>query len=485
MRYGTGCPDVENLPHAQSETRPTSLFGPDIAGLRTSHIFQSMGRDTILRKQWAERRSESTPKRPNDPRSPFERDGSRLMHASAFRRLQGKTQVLGLGEGDFHRTRLTHSLEVAQVARGLVTHLQEGSHGCECLPSLPLIEAIALGHDIGHPPYGHSGEIALNYVMRDYGGFEGNAHSLRLLGRLEPYKNDYGLDLTRRTLLGVLKYPAPYSDTRRSEWPDTPTSPNEMKRDDWTPPKCYFDADQEIVDWLLDPLSAEDRETFQSLKKKPSPTENGKTRYKSLDATIMDAADDIAYGVHDLEDAIKLRLVHQSELLAALEDHFDASWGKSVGISDLETLVGQLFSTSTRKQAVGKLVHAFVLSTDLERRGTFASPLLDWEARLQEPARDFLDALDEHKTKSVIKQATTQQMEYRGRLLIVRLFNALASDPENLLKSWYAKRYKEADSEADAHRAICDYVAGMTDEYATEVYERLYVPRNGRVSAAR
>ncbi|MCS3940342.1 dGTPase [Salinibacter ruber] len=445
-------------------------------------------KDFDLEEKWTHRRSGGAPDRPEDPRSPYERDRSRLMHTSGFRRLQGKTQVLGVEESDFHRTRLTHSMEVAQIARGLVHILKERYPDNQHIPSYSLIEATALGHDIGHPPHGHSGEIALNYVMRDHGGFEGNAQTLRLLGRQELYSDDYGLDLTRRALLGVLKYPASYSRVRQRKWPDPPSSPSELKRDNWTPPKCYFDEDQEIVDWILDPLPIEDREAFQSLSKTPSADGNGETQHKSLDASIMDVADDVAYGVHDLEDAIKLDLIEEQDLREKIEETLDPDWAKTVGISDPGTLAENLSRTSSRKQAVGKLVHAFLQSTRLDKKDTFDSPLLDLTVHMEEPARDFLNALDDLKVEKVIGRATTQQMEYRGRLLIVRLFEALASDPERLLKSWYREQYgrhEEAGDDRAAQRVICDYIAGMTDEYATEVYERLYTPGSGRVSAAR
>jgi len=441
-----------------------------------------------LGPEWTERRSGSAPERPGDTRSPYDRDYSRLLHSSAFRRLQGKTQVLGIEESDFHRTRLTHSMEVAQIGRGLVQVLGGRFPECEVLPPVPLIEAISLGHDIGHPPHGHSGEIALNYMMRNFGGFEGNAQSLRLLSRQEPYSDAYGLDLTRRTLLGILKYPAPHGRVSRTEQPQPPEHPRRMNRDNWEPPKCYFDEDQEIVSWILDPLGAGDREAFQSLRRGPSSTENGKTAYKSLDASIMDIADDIAYGVHDLEDAIKLDLISEEDLMGTLEENTDPQWSRQVDLSEPEDLAGRLADTGTRKKAVGELVHAFILSVRLERQEQFGSPLLDWTAALTEPAENLLEALDDLKIDRVIKKATAQQMEYRGRLLIMRLFDALSSDPKDLLKSWQRDQYKshnEAGDKQAAHRVICDYIAGMTDEYATEVYERLFVPHSGRVSAAR
>ncbi|WP_462158915.1 dGTP triphosphohydrolase [Pseudoalteromonas sp. GB56] len=154
--------------------------------------------------------------RPSDVRDEYDRDEARLIHSAAFRRLQSKTQVLGLGESDFYRTRLTHSMEVAQIGRGIVQYLAktpefEAFHND--LPNTSLITAICLAHDIGHPPFGHGGEVALNYCMREHGGFEGNGQTLRILGHLDKYTLEHGLNPTRRMLLGVLKYPLPYLKT--------------------------------------------------------------------------------------------------------------------------------------------------------------------------------------------------------------------------------------------------------------------------------
>ena len=154
--------------------------------------------------KWTERMSPILTKIDRDD---YSRDRARIIHSAFFRRLQNKTQVLGLGESDFYRTRLTHSVEVAQVASGIVETLKKSSKDAEqieLLPSLELIEAIALAHDIGHPPFGHGGEVALNYSMRGHGGFEGNGQTLRICTKLGEYSDTNGLNLTRRTLLGVL-----------------------------------------------------------------------------------------------------------------------------------------------------------------------------------------------------------------------------------------------------------------------------------------
>jgi dGTPase len=168
---------------------------------------------------WESRR-ENWSQKSNDARSSYDTDYARIIHSASFRRLQGKTQILSLGDSDFYRTRLTHSLEVAQIAYGLVRQLEKdcASHPvADKFPVQNLVQSISLTHDLGHPPFGHGGEIALNYCMREYGGFEGNAQTLRILTRLEKFSESAGSNLTRRTLLGILKYPAKYSKVRNSD----------------------------------------------------------------------------------------------------------------------------------------------------------------------------------------------------------------------------------------------------------------------------
>ncbi|WP_277977019.1 dGTP triphosphohydrolase [Pantoea endophytica] len=163
---------------------------------------------------WDERRG-SNNTHEEEIRSEAQRDLSRLIHSSTFRRLQSKTQVLGLDESYFYRTQLTHSMEVAQIGSGLLAKLRikyEDKEEEQFLPDIDLMQAFCLAHDIGHPPFGHGGEAALNYFMHDYGGFEGNGQTLRILLRQDKYTQEDGLYPTRRLLLGVLKYPVKYSE---------------------------------------------------------------------------------------------------------------------------------------------------------------------------------------------------------------------------------------------------------------------------------
>jgi dGTPase len=263
--------------------------------------------------------------KPFDARSPGDVDYGRVIHSASFRRLQGKTQILNLGDSDFYRNRLTHSLEVMQIAGGLakqLVHNQPHHDANQYIPEQPMMHAIAGTHDLGHPPFGHGGEVALNYCMRDDGGFEGNGQTLRILSKLEKFSDGGGSNLTRETLLGVLKYPIPYSkalnpaaskfDSKlRPKMLDGTSGTPILDRDSAKPPKCYLDCEQDVIDWMLSSLSPSDRDLLQSFDLKEN--EHQSARHKSFACSIMDLADDISYGVHDLEDVLALRLVTREQ----------------------------------------------------------------------------------------------------------------------------------------------------------------------------
>ncbi|MES2354025.1 MAG: anti-phage deoxyguanosine triphosphatase [Pseudomonadota bacterium] len=418
---------------------------------------------------WDKRRSGANPKHKQDSRDEPERDVARLIHSAAFRRLQGKTQILGIGESDFHRTRLTHSMEVAQIGRGIVCHLikKDDPAIVNDLPSQNTIVAICLAHDLGHPPFGHGGETALNCLMSNAGGFEGNAQTLRLLTKEEAHTENYGLDLTRRTLLGILKYPVNYSKVNKKQ----------KQTESWKPPKCYYDCEQDVVNWIIEPFSNKDRKAFQKFKP-PSDDEHGKPTEKSLDASIMELADDIAYGVHDLEDAIHLEMISVHDW-DRTDPTINKEWEKEYGLENLRI---DLFSgeSSKRKRAVGAMVNALISSTVL-KECDFKEPKLKRLIVLKKEARDFLNDLQGLVREVVIDSAAVQTLEYRGQQIIKKLFEAFISDPKRLLKRNFSQKWQEADCDFDKARIICDYLSGMTDEYATRMFERLFVPRQGTV----
>lgn len=424
---------------------------------------------------WTQRRSGQTHQRGNqDHRDPYERDSNRAIHCPAFRRLQRKTQILGPNEGDFHRTRLTHSLEVASIGRSIVrnlaTNLPNSLSGL--LPSDDLISVISLLHDIGHPPFGHGGEVALNYMMRHHGGFEGNGQTLRLLTKLEDSYGTNGLDLTRRTLLGILKYPVNHSKALATSSP--PLSSNKMLRiNDWLPPKAYFDCEQPEVNWLLLPFNEHDRTLFQTLATPPQEKKHGKAAYHSFDCSIMDIADDIAYGVHDLEDAIHLNLI--------IRDQVDnQAFRELLNATSLEkrtTLLDLLFSKngSQRKQAIGELVNYFITSTHTCITDEhFEDPLLRHNIALLPIAADLLQSMMNCVHQYVIDSQRARILEYGGQTILLHLFEAISSNPTSLLDKKNRELFEQSENEHLAFRVICDYVANMTDEYAHRLHERMF-----------
>jgi len=404
---------------------------------------------------WLERRSEmfNNPGRGFNSTghdSQFQRDRARIIHSASFRSLQSKTQVLGLGESDFYRTRLTHSLEVAQVGSGICEWLRdqsENSAHIDLIPSFSLIEAVCLAHDIGHSPFGHGGEVAMNTMMKDYGGFEANGQTLRILARLGEYSPNCGLDLTRRTMLGTIKYPAVYSDVCNYIPVE---SENPLNIDHWSPPKCIYDAELDVLEWLIDPFSSGDKEKFLSLDRtRPG---HARTQYKTLDTSIMELADDIAYGVHDLEDALALGLVDYGE------------WDENV-VSVLTSLDSNpvndrmdefnklLFSNSAkdRKHAISRLVGYLIRSIRLRTLDEFEAKLLRLQVDMEGMAYKILLLIKDFVMRHVIFKPELQMLQYKGQRVIIRLFEIFAANPNRLLPSAVFQQYEQY-----GHRAIAD-----------------------------
>lgn len=418
---------------------------------------------------WTQRRSgQIHPRDPHDHRDPYERDRTRVIHCPAFRRLQGKTQILGTDEGDFHRTRLTHSLEVASIGCSIVRHCMRNTDIEACLPTEDLMTVICLLHDIGHPPFGHGGEVALNYMMHQHGGFEGNAQTLRVVTQLENSYGEHGLDLTRRALLGLLKYPVPWSRAARTHWPES----SSLRMNDWTPPKAYFDSEADVVSWLLLPFEPMEREAFQQFLVAPNAHSHGRAAYHDIDCSIMDLADDIAYGVHDLEDAIHLRLILRHHLdTPRFQDLLQASALAQYGIVD------KLFdpTLAVRKKAIGHLVNYFITHLEIKlTEGPFQHALLTHTAQLTPDARALLDYLMQSIHQHVIDSQEARTFEYGGQKVVQRLFEAFSSNPHRLLDAKRRVLFFDAGSESEALRVVCDYIASMTDDYAYRMHERLF-----------
>ncbi|TPH14021.1 anti-phage deoxyguanosine triphosphatase [Litorilituus lipolyticus] len=433
---------------------------------------------------WLERRLKKVSKRQLDHRDPFQRDRARVLHSASFRRLQSKTQVMGSRQGDFFRTRLTHSLEAAQIGSGITAQLRcKYPELCQALfpASDSLIETICLAHDIGHPPFGHGGEVALNYMMREHGGFEGNGQTLRIVARLETFSEHFGMNLSRRTLLGLMKYPQLIDNLHHEQALPSVANFRQLKASDWHPPKGLFKDDIDIIEWVLAPLNMQDKALFQQIKPPGKANQHHKTRFKSLDCSIMELADDIAYGIHDLEDAIVTRTVNQSDFEQQVIQHLLAIDDPWVNKFSLE-LTEKLFSDEHHKQkdAIGGLVNYLITAiriSDLNERDdvSFSEPLLRYNATLPNPMAVVLKIFKDFVYHYVIKQTNIQRSEYCGQQIVMELFEALSSDPIRLLPINSAKRWQTAvDNKQNAHRIIADYIAGMTDDYATRLYQSLF-----------
>ncbi|MGR5554807.1 anti-phage deoxyguanosine triphosphatase [Vibrio fortis] len=432
----------------------------------------------LLAEQWKARNDDEHKIRRDDHRSPFQRDRARVLHSAAFRRLQAKTQVHGTAINDFHRTRLTHSLEAAQLGTGIVAQLKKKQPEFrELLPSDSLIDSLCLAHDIGHPPYGHGGEVALNYMMRDHGGFEGNAQTFRIVTQLEPYTEHHGMNLSRRTLLGLIKYPSLISKVKAASMPEPVKHQRQLRAKDWMPAKGIYDHDKALFEWVLAPLSEHDQALIQQPRKSHvEPFEHNKTKFKSLDCSIMELADDIAYGVHDLEDAIVLGSVTKAQWM-------ESAYPRLLEANDpwvthhLDSITEMLFSGEQyrRKDAIGGIVNALLTSISIKPvDASFENPLLSHNAYLEPSMDSTLDKLKHFVSEFVIQVPEVQVIEYKGQQIIMDMFEAFSADPERLLPLAIKKQWQSHTEECRKMRVIADYISSMTDDLAQKMHQQLF-----------
>jgi dGTPase len=409
------------------------------------------------------------PKR--ETRSPFERDRARVLHSSALRRLAAKTQVMEAGTGDFPRTRLTHSLECAQIGRELGRALGADPD---------LVEAACLAHDLGHPPFGHNGELALAELARPCGGFEGNAQSLRLLTWLEAKVlgpgRSAGLNLTRATLDATLKYPwiAPTADGGASTASE--------------PVKCgAYPADAEVFDWIRD----------------------GAPARPCLEAQIMDWADDVAYSVHDLEDGLHAEHIVLGELhdrtqrraLAKLAaETYASDLAEPAGPDELAAVLDELLaldfwprsfdggprSLAALKNLTSELIGRFCLAAEQAtcasyRPETVAAPgpgrtgRTRYAVDLVVPRRQRLECalLKAVTAHYVMSRPGTPERQARQRELIAELAAAVEAGAPGTLDPALRPAFQAADSPARRLRVVVDQIASLTDTSAVAWHRRL------------
>ncbi|SFX07756.1 dGTPase [Thermoactinomyces sp. DSM 45891] len=426
--------------------------------------------NTCYRTSDYERRGPSRMSSISDARDPFEKDYGRIVHSSAFRRLQAKTQVIGLDVGDIHRTRLTHSMEVAQIARGIVIHLNENHAVFQEKQSLDasLVEAAALAHDLGHPPFGHHGEYALHECMKPYGGFEGNAQTFRILTRLEGDKK-LGLNPTRGLLMSILKYPILLNKAMADA-----TDPAQTQH----PPKASaYQSDKEAFEWMLAPLTTEERAYLTRTKEQP----NGylKTVHKPLECSIIELADDIAYATHDLEDAINLGFLRVEELVDLVQVFLKYNKEPALhqAISDLKQLESDRDSLKYQLNRVfGAIISTFIHSLEVHQFfSADQAPSMRISHTVLMPAdlQLILQRFSQVVMERVIYSQKVQMVAFKGQRMIHQLFEAMMNN-HLLLSENDRILYQQVSADSDRARVVCDYIAGMTDSFATKMHARLF-----------
>ncbi len=387
-------------------------------------------------------------------RTPFQRDRARVLHSSALRRLGAKTQVLGAGADDFVRTRLTHSLEVAQVGRDIGAEL-----GCD--PDV--VDAACLSHDLGHPPFGHNGERVLDAIAADFGGFEGNAQTLRLLTRLEPKifgeNRPYGLNLTRACVDAAIKYP-----WRRGEGP----RPN-------SPKFGAYDDDMDVFTWAR---------------------EGAPGQRKCFEAQVMDISDDIAYSVHDVEDAVTRRTLNLDGLSDPMEraaalyvvqdwytphDEIEAL-DEALTRLEAEPYWMRSFPTSVRSaaalkdmtsQLIGRFTRSVITATQ-EAHGPGALTRFTGEVVVPEETRLEIAVLKGLAAAYVMSSADQQPVYEEQEEILRDLYARLWTTGRAHLSPLFAELWENAADDNARKRVIIDQIASFTDVTARRLHEALY-----------
>jgi dGTPase len=345
----------------------------------------------------------------DDYRTCYQRDRDRIIHSTAFRRLEYKTQVFVNHEGDYYRTRLTHTIEVLQISRSIARCLKLNED---------LVETLALAHDIGHTPFGHSGEDALRGLMKGHGGFEHNSHGLRVVDVLENrYPGFRGLNLTYEVRESILKHRTSYDN--------------------------------------------------------PAPGDFDPDALPLLEAQVVDAADSIAYDNHDLDDALKAELITPEDL----EDV--ALWREAR--SSAEKVCGALTPLHVRTQAIRHLIHREVVDLLTASSRTLAEAGVGDVTGVRQAGRaliHFSPGLEKKKrglqaflAERVYRHYRVVRMTTKARRFVEDLFNAYVENPDQL-----PPEHKEWTGEAGLHRGVCDYIAGMTDRYAQQEHMKLFNP---------
>jgi dGTPase len=406
--------------------------------------------------------TQAGPRKP-DYRSPFQIDRDRIIHAHAFRKLQSKTQVFLSGEYDFYRTRLTHSMEVAQIGRSICHFLrvQGGALSDDFYIDSDLVEAVCLAHDLGHPPFGHSGERTLQELMVRWGGFEGNAQTLHLLTETI-YENEAGvrgMQATRALLDGVLKYKKLFS-----EFPKPPQN------------HFLYDPQKQVRAFVLGgaaiPAGLHAGEKLNALK--------------SVECQIMDWADDAAYSLNDIVDGVKAGFLTLDRIEA---------WAANEAIdAERQRLLDQLFQAMRAdrlENVFSQKIGNFITSCRLRERDNFMAKKTN-RYRLElvvSPEAERAALFFKKMANDIIFESPQlQQMEHKARKVLFDLWDSCwrnyVEKPTrviNILPPRVGRLIAAEKTHAGKARQICDWLAGLTDGMIVRTYQRLFDPQFGSI----
>jgi dGTPase len=429
-----------------------------------------------------ERRYPETSRSGRDHRHATERDRDRILHSAAFRRLQGKTQVFGIGQADFYRTRLTHSIEAAQIARAIAHNLCEEHPELKRCVTPELAEAVALAHDLGHPPFGHTGEQTLDACMREVSRkagldgkdclrFEGNAQTFHILVAAEPKSPAYpGLNLTRATLTGVMKYPFEQNEDAG---------------------KFIFTSDTPAAQWTLN--LGEGLAKARSGGHRPQP----KT---AIVCQIMNWADDCAYSVHDVEDALQAQFLHpgdfdQPRFIRCVFDRYEATRaGEDVPEMSIEETKDRLMDLkrrimpsdgggderAQRKAAMRDILDGLIVAVSLEPIGESQRADFSWRLAVDLESRILAVLCKAVIWEAVITDPRVAAVNTKGREILSDLFHlfleeVLEKRSVALFPRYYRPIVEEGMSRGlgETARAVCNFLALMTDMDALRLHALL------------
>lgn len=449
-------------------------------------------------------------------RSEFWKDYARLIHSSAFRRLQGKTQLYPSHENDYFRTRLTHSMEVSQIAKTIALKI---NHFHKVGIDTDLVQFAALTHDIGHPPFGHQGEEALDSCMLDHGGFEGNAQTLRIITRLEKKLIQtevfeeathedlrVGLNLTSRSIASILKYDFVIP---------TEINSRELYDKNLHPVKGYNHSEQEIVSIVKENV-------LNGYELKDITDEKGnvtKEKFKTLECQIMDISDDIAYSTYDLDDTLKANFCNpfdiafpDTTILDKICEKTSKIFNRDVSKKEVQKILQEIFKViiytgndEIRNKVNTSNLEDFVkfaldashrasrnLAQNGQARNLFTSKLINRyisgiqfiphgflplsSVKLDDAIKMEVEVLKTFNYEVNIQSSKLKIAAYRGKEIVKELFKILFDDKKQgfmLLPDDFKSIYLQAKNENDKRRTVCDFIAGMTDKYCVEFYARL------------